>query len=71
MTSSIFSSSALGERGFCNMKYVKLIFFKPIILQDLMKNPTKIILKKKKKDNSPDYRNRKKGIDGPDLFFSY
>lgn len=31
------------------MKYVKLIFFKPIILQDLMKNPMKIILKKKKK----------------------
>ena len=50
MTSSIFSSSALGERGFCNMKYVKLIFFKPIILQDLMKNPMKIILKKKKKE---------------------
>ena len=31
------------------MKYVKLIFFKPIILQDLMKNPMTIILKKKKK----------------------
>lgn len=26
---------------------------------------------KKKKDNSPDYRNRKKGIDGPNLFCSY
>lgn len=69
MTSSIFSSFPLGERGFCTMRYVKLIF-KPIILQDLMKNPMKRILKIKM-DNSPDYRNRRKGIDGLNLFFSY
>lgn len=70
MTSSIFSSFPLGERGFCTMRHVKLIFFKPIILQDLMKNPMKRILKIKM-DNSPDYRNRRKGIDGLNLFFSY
>lgn len=54
MTSSIFSSFPLGERGSLGMRYVKIIFSKGIILQDLMKKPMYSTLKIKM-DNLPEY----------------
>lgn len=67
-----FLSLWIGGKRILQHEICKIDFFKPIILQDLMKNPMKTILKKKKKtENSPDYRNRKKVIDGPKFFFSY
>lgn len=83
MTSSIFSSFPLGERGSLGMRYVKIIFSKGIILQDLMKKPMYSTLKIKM-DNLPDYipcellkstqgckmvRNTRNRIHGPDLLF--
>jgi len=44
-----FLSLWIGGKRILQHEICKIDFFKPIILQDLMKNPMKTILKKKKK----------------------
>lgn len=61
----------IGRKRILQHEICKINLLQAYYSADLMKNPMKTILKKKKKDNSPDYRNRKKGIDGPNLFCSY